>query len=438
MTMMKKKNVLSKALLLGILLIAVNLGFMTPTKKVEAATAKTYTITTKTKPVKNQYVKNKNYNAKTKHYYMLRSYMELLEKQGGGTLVLKKGVYKITNTLYVPSNVTIKLSKGTVLQKLSSTGTKTLKATNTLFYLLPSSKQNKKNAASGYKSAKNISFIGEKGATIDMGGSSASAIYMSHNNNILVQGITFKNVKGSTYIITINGCKKVTINNCSLSGQKSKTTGILFDIPAKAKKQTRTWVKQDDTVNQNIKITKCNFSSLYRAIASVRFVKDKFSSKVVVSDNQFKNMGEDVIRAINWDAPVIQNNTFTTAGTGAKIIKGMTSFAKGIYFGGVKNPTVKGNKFKAIPQPILIYPYENPDSELKKTNKRTKNTVTSAQLTMMYKENSCTSSVAPFVRYTNNSKTKNYKYYFFEAANKTYTVTPDTLPYKLNLFFLLC
>lgn len=433
---MKMKCVLGKAFLVVLLLFAVNMGFMTPTKKVEAATGKTYTITTKTKPVKNQYVKSKNYNAKTKHYYMLRSYMELLEKQGGGTLVLKKGVYNITNTICIPSNVTIKLSKGVVLKKLNSTGIKAMKASNTMFYLLPTSKQNKKNATSGYKGAKNISIIGEAGATIDMGGNSSSAIYMAHNNNILVQGITFKNVKGTTYIMTINGCKNIKIYNCNLSGQKTKTSGILIDIPAKAKKQTMNWVKQDDTVNQTIKVNNCNFTSLYRAITSVRFVKDKFSTKITLTNNQFNNIGGDVIRAINWDAPVIQNNVFNRAGTGDSIIQGKTDFVNGIYMGGVKNPFVSGNTFYAIPQPIIIYPYENTDPELKKANKKTNNTVTSAQLTQMYKENSCTNSVMPYIRYVNNSKAKSYIYYFFEEAKKTYTVTPDSLPYKLDYMVL--
>ena len=84
----------------------------------EAATYKTYKISTKTKPVDKKYTKSKNYNSNTKHYYMLKSYLEKLEKNGGGTLVLEKGVYKITNTLCIPSNVTVRLRKGAVLKKI--------------------------------------------------------------------------------------------------------------------------------------------------------------------------------------------------------------------------------------------------------------------------------------------------------------------------------
>ena len=75
----------------------------------QAATS--YTLKPTSKTYKNLFVKNSTYNKYTKQYYMLRSYLERLESKGGGTLILTKGQYVITNTLYVPSNVTIILLK---------------------------------------------------------------------------------------------------------------------------------------------------------------------------------------------------------------------------------------------------------------------------------------------------------------------------------------
>ncbi len=414
------------------LLMYLGVGKLSHTTEVKAATYKTYTVTTKTKPVKGQYMKSKNYNKKTQHYYMLKSYFEFLEKKGGGTLVLQKGVYYITNTLCIPSNVTIKLSPGTVLKKLSSTGVKTLKASAYMFYLVPPSKQNAKNSTAAFNGAQNISIIGGKGATIDMGGSSASAIFMAHNNKVVVNNIIFKNVIGSTYIITVNGCKNVKISNCSFSGQKSKTTGILLDIPAKEKKQTKTWVKHDNSINKNITIVNCKFGNLQRGISSVRFVKDRYFINIVIEKNAFKNIASDVIRALNWDAPKFLNNSFTNVGTGVKIIKGSTDFARGIYLGGVKNPVITGNKFNAVPLPIMAIACTNSDKELVKNSPKTANSITGAQITQMYKKNSCVNSVLPYVKIYNNSQTKHTHYYFYEGANKTYRVTPDTQPYKLD------
>ncbi len=429
---MKSKTGITRICIVALAIFALSIGFHCSGIKAEAATKKTYTVSTKTKPVDGKYVKSKSYNSKTKHYYMLRSYLERLEKNGGGTLVLKKGTYNITNVLSVPSNVTIKLSKGVVLKKLSSTGTKGLKASNTMFYLVPPSKQNKKNSTYGYKGSKNISIIAAKGATIDMNGTSSTAIYMAHNNNVSVKGITFKNVKGATYIININGCNKVNITNCSFSGQRTKTTAIVLDMPAKTKKQTKVWVKQDNTMNANITVTGCNFNSLNRGLASVRFVSGKYHSNVVINSNVFRNIQDDVIRAINLKTPVICGNMFNNVGTGTTIVKGLKLFPSAVYLGGVTNPTVSGNFFTGVPLPISVVPYKNTDSEMKTGNTYTKNSITNEQLQQMYTTNSCKNCVQPYVKAFNNARTKYYKYYFFEEANKTYRVTPKTKPYNMD------
>ena len=80
---------------------------LTSNTKAQAAAKKTYTITPKSSPYKGKYKKAKGYyNSTTKQYFAIRSYLELLEKKGGGKLVIKKGTYKIPNVLYIPSNVT--------------------------------------------------------------------------------------------------------------------------------------------------------------------------------------------------------------------------------------------------------------------------------------------------------------------------------------------
>ena len=98
-----------------------------------------YTVKAGSSPINSSYKKLSTYNANTKQYYMLKSYLEKLEADGGGTLTLKKGTYKIPCTLYVPSNVTINLKKGVTIKKTTKTGTKKLKANNTIFELVPPS-----------------------------------------------------------------------------------------------------------------------------------------------------------------------------------------------------------------------------------------------------------------------------------------------------------
>ena len=90
------------------------------------------------------------YNSYTKHYYLIRSYLEALEERGGGTLVLKAGTYTISNTLFVPSNVTIRFSDGVVIKKGHETGTNRFNAATSIFQLIRPSRGNSVGMYGGY------------------------------------------------------------------------------------------------------------------------------------------------------------------------------------------------------------------------------------------------------------------------------------------------
>lgn len=83
-----------------------------------ASAAKTYTISPNSAVYKENYKNASAYNSTTKQYFLIRSYLEMLEKKGGGKLILKKGTYKISNVLYIPSNVTIELKDGVTFKNM--------------------------------------------------------------------------------------------------------------------------------------------------------------------------------------------------------------------------------------------------------------------------------------------------------------------------------
>jgi hypothetical protein len=102
-----RRTLMKKMILAGIFtLLAV---FATYTS---AASKPTFSITPSSPTYKNVMTNYSTYNKYTKQYYVLRSYLEELEKRGGGTLILNSGTYTILNTLYVPSNVTIRFKNG--------------------------------------------------------------------------------------------------------------------------------------------------------------------------------------------------------------------------------------------------------------------------------------------------------------------------------------
>jgi hypothetical protein len=141
------------------------------------------------------------YNKYTKHYYLLRSYLEQFEKAGGGTLILTKGTYTIPKTLYVPSNVTIRLKNGVKIVKGNKTGTKKIGPNKTLFQLVKPSISLKKGVRGKYDGEKNITFIGEEKAIIDLRFEADTiAIVAGHNRNIKIQNIQFQNLKQGHFI----------------------------------------------------------------------------------------------------------------------------------------------------------------------------------------------------------------------------------------------
>ena len=130
---------------------------LTSNTKAQAAAKKTYTITPKLSPYKGKYKKAKGYyNSTTKQYFAIRSYLELLEKKGGGKLVIKKGTYKIPNVLYIPSNVTIELNDGVTIKKIMKTKAKKMKPGGGIFELLEPSKAKKKGVHGRYNGVHDV------------------------------------------------------------------------------------------------------------------------------------------------------------------------------------------------------------------------------------------------------------------------------------------
>ena len=246
--------------------------------RAEAAEDKSYAIKPSDTPYKKNYTKSNNYNDKTKHYYLLRSYLEQLEKDGGGTLTLKKGKYVITNTLYVPSNVKIVLKDGVKLVKGNDTGTKNLTPSGSIFQLIAPTKANKNSSAAKYKGESDISIIGEGTATIDLNYVKNSiGIVLGHNSNVIIKGITFQNMYGGN-MIKIGASEDVTINENVFKNHKASDSNdraaITIEIPdSKTKTFTYKWSKNDKTINRNITIENNSFSSLERAIGTMKYTE---------------------------------------------------------------------------------------------------------------------------------------------------------------------
>lgn len=356
------------------LLIALFLAIGVIAPSTVSAAPKTYTISPSSKPYKGIMTNFSTYNKYTKQYYLLRSYLERLEKTGGGTLILKKGTYTIPKTLYVPSNVTIRLKNGVKIVKGNKTGTKKIGPNKTLFQLVKPSISLKKGVRGKYDGEKNITFIGEGKAIIDLRFEADTiAIVAGHNLNIKIQNIQFQNLKQGHFIeMDATDTALIAYNEFmySKASANQNKEAINLDTPDKSTKGwDHPWSKYDKTPNRNIKIINNLFKNLDRAIGTHKYSEGKYHDKVIIQKNVIDTMRQDPIRVMNWSNAVIENNTIKN------VVNGSGTY-RGIFASGVINPTFRNNYFENVSRPIGIMPWKNigPGSAYKVTYNTISNT----------------------------------------------------------------
>lgn len=343
-------------LLLSVCLLSGNGGME---GKALAATASnvSYTVKNTFEPVDKQYINRKTYTTKSKNYYMLRSYLELLEKKGGGTLILSAGTYEICNTLYIASNITILLQDGVIIRKTEDTGTDSMKSSFSLFQLVAPSKARIPGTYSAYDGESGIRLQGEGNATIDLNYvSGAIGIIFAHNSWIAVSGITFTNMQ-SGHFIELDASRNIIIENNTFSGHKPSRSGIKeainLDTPDRSTGGIHVgWTSYDQTPNLEVIIRNNRFSNLERAIGTHKYSEGKYHENIQILNNTIENTESDAIRIINWKTPTITGNTISN-------VKEGSGTERAILASGLIHPNIRDNTFKNVARPIQLMPWKN-------------------------------------------------------------------------------
>ncbi len=379
--MLKRKYIYLFILVLGVLVLTSNSLTNTALAK---SKYKTYEISPNSKPYKNNYTKLKTYNKNTKDYYLLLSYLKVLEKEGGGKLILKKGTYTISNTLFVSSNVTIVLNDGVVIKKGTKTGTNKFDASASIFQLIRHSWMGIKGKVSKYNGEKNITIIGKGDATIDLRYMDKSlAIVAGHNKNVRIENIIFKNLSTGHFIEAdaVDGLK--IINNQFINSKESEKLNreaINLDTPDLLTKGfNNIWSAHDKTPNKNVLIQNNYFYNLDRAVGTHKYsqIKDldgkytinMYHTNIRIVENIIVRMRSDAIRVLNWKNTVIEDNYIDDVGYGYR----------GVSASGAVNLCIRNNVFEGMCRSIQIYPAKNlNDGSVYRTtfNKLTKRNLT--------------------------------------------------------------
>ncbi len=325
----------------------------------------TYRVSPSSKPTKKGYLKagfiNSSANNKyTKHYFLLRTYLERLEKKGGGTLVLRKGTYRVPNTLYVPSNVTIRLEAGARLLKTTKSGTSKLKPSASLFHTVGQSvanslKTKKPKRYGGYDGETNISFVGERGAVIDLGYHAGShGIVAAHTTNLTITGLTFMHSKGG-HFVELDASKNALITGNRFTKSKASSCGckeaINLDTPDKSTGGLNVgWTKYDKTPDHNVSVTGNTFSRVEAAVGTHSFSMYRkgsgwtpaYHTSIRVTGNTItKSLGKYALHVEQWKDSLIDGNTVTK-------VKKHGGNAWGVFVMGSRNLTISDNRFSHV------------------------------------------------------------------------------------------
>ena len=360
---------------------ALTLWLIYPANSIDAKT-ETYTITPNSETYNKNFMSYSTYNPFTKHYYLIRSYLEQLEEAGGGTLVLKKGTYTVSNVLYVPSNVTIILEDGAKIINGHETGTSKLDADKSIFQFIRPSLGKEEGVYGEYEGEKNISIIGLGTATMDLNfRKDGIAIIAGHNQNIRIKNITFRNMY-SGHFIEIDATKDAVIANNKFMNSKPSSSrikeAINIDTPDKRTNGwSSKWSKFDKTPNSNIVIENNIFYDLDRAIGTHKYSSGQYHDQIIIRNNKIEKMRQDAIRVLNWSNATIEKNTFIN------VEPGKTNANRGILASGAINPAFQDNIFIGIPRAMQFIAWKNSNSgseydvtynELNEDNKKTLST----------------------------------------------------------------
>lgn len=354
----KKGRIIASFFIFLLMLFCLPFGYgESGTRAAELVSQVTYTVKATSLPYHNNYTKLSTYNDKTRQYYLLRSYLERLEKKGGGILILTKGTYSITNTLYVPSKVTILLKDGVTLQKGNDTGTSKFSASKSMFQLAAPSRSKIAGGYSGYNGEHDIRFLGEGDAVIDMNYEKGSiGIIFAHNSEVTVRGITFTNMQGG-HFIELDASRSVLFENNTFTGHKPSDTGIKeainLDTPDISTGGLHVaWTSYDCTPNLDIVIQNNSFRDLERAIGTHKYSGGKYHENIQILNNTIEDTDSDAIRILNWKTPTITGNTIKNVNSG----KGTE---RAILASGVIHPVFRDNTFIHSARSIQLMPWKN-------------------------------------------------------------------------------
>ena len=318
-----------------------------------------YVMTATDKPYQNQYVLSDLYlnsfksNSKytkverlaIRQYFVLRSYLEQIERNGGGTLTIKSGNYYLYQRIYIPSNTTIRLESNVTITDANPDS-------GLMFCMLNKADKNNNVLYYGNNGVHDVQIIGAADGTsvLDKNGYSGNVFTIAHTKNVSIKNIAFRNMNGRSHFIELDASDNFKITGCSFVGCSSnsdKKGAINIDVPDKNTHGfNSSYTSYDCTPNSNVMIAKNMFEDVPLAVETHMHTPGVFHTGITVTNNQITSYYYG-IRARAWADIVISNNEITVLSDVPENPVSKRSVCA-ICLEGVRNATVKGNKATVI------------------------------------------------------------------------------------------
>lgn len=295
-------------------------------------------------------------------YYLIRSYLELFEKMGGGYLYLDAGTYVIPWTLPIPSNTTIEFSPNAYVSKILKSSYKL----GTLFELCEPSKMNTKGAYNLHNGVHDVNIIGN-GATIDMNCVSTFRQYgitMCHNKNVQISNLNFINLVDG-HFFEIDATENVSVTNCTFKNQvtldiNSSSECINIDTPDKKTEGfVYPWTAYDCTPNENLTISNCTFSNVQRGIGSHQYSGGKYHNNINITSNYFENCRDTAVSMVNWTNVNFTYNYINGSGRDVNGNNLLDEKTRALIVSGCSKANISNNVFRNCYEAMRFYPKKN-------------------------------------------------------------------------------
>ena len=319
-----------------------------------------YVMTAADTPYRNQFLNSDLYKKSLKsnsgytklqrlairQYYVLRSYLEQIERNGGGTLTIKSGNYYLYQRIFIPSNTTIRFERNVTMTDVNPDS-------GLMFCLV--NKQDSLNNVLYYGSngVHDVHIIGPEdgSAVLDKNGYTGNVFTIAHTRNVSIENMSFRNMNELSHFIELDASDNFQATGCSFRGCSSnsyKKGAINIDVPdINTGGFHAFYTSYDCTPNSNVLIDHNVFEDVPLAVETHKHTPEKFHTNIQVTNNIITSYYYG-IRARAWENVKLCGNTITVLSDEAVLPEGKKKSVAAILMEGVRNATVSANTANVI------------------------------------------------------------------------------------------